>query len=52
VHGENLVDASIKALKDFRASLAKAYGPGADNEREMVVGGEGTLADIVAFARA
>jgi CRISPR system Cascade subunit CasC len=43
--------ASIKALRTFRTDLKKAYGAAADDDREMEVGGSGTLADIVAFAR-
>ncbi len=51
VKDDDLVKASIDKLKDFRCALHKAYGAGCDDHREMVVGGDGTLADIVAFAR-
>jgi CRISPR system Cascade subunit CasC len=51
VQGEDLMAASIKALRTFRTDLKKAYGAAADDDREMEVGGSGTLADIVAFAR-
>jgi CRISPR system Cascade subunit CasC len=51
VQGEDLVAASIAALRTFRAALEAAYGPAADRQKEMEVGVSGSLADIVAFAR-
>lgn len=51
VQGDDLMAASIAALRKFRQDLAQAYGPTADGEREMEVGATGSLADIVAFAR-
>jgi len=51
VKGEDLVDKSIDALRTFRGALNKAYGDGSDRHVEMAVGGDGNLADIVAFAR-
>ncbi len=52
VQDEDLVGRSIKALQEFRTSLDRAYGPASDDYREMVLGESGSLADIVAFARA
>jgi CRISPR system Cascade subunit CasC len=51
VQGDDLMAASIAALRKFRQDLTQAYGPAADGEREMEVGATGSLADIVAFAR-
>jgi CRISPR system Cascade subunit CasC len=52
VGGTELMEDSIKALHTFRANIEAAYGPAADATAVMHVGSEGTLADIVAFARA
>jgi CRISPR system Cascade subunit CasC len=51
VEANDLVDESIARLEQFRAALEKAYGPGADATARMRVGVEGSLADIIAFAR-
>lgn len=52
VGGDDPVGGSVARLREFRASLDKAYGPGADGSREMCVAEEnGTLADIIAFVR-
>ncbi len=51
VEDKDLMGESIKQMMAFRASLTKAYGAGCDAERAMTVGGEGSLAEIAAFAR-
>lgn len=52
VTGEDLAACSIARLIEWRAQLARAYGETAPEQRAMdVAAGEGTLADIVAFAR-
>jgi CRISPR system Cascade subunit CasC len=53
VQHDDMVEESIKRLRQFRYDLAAVYGPACDDDLEMVVGTEGTktLADIVAFAR-
>jgi CRISPR system Cascade subunit CasC len=51
VHDEDLVGESVARLRRFRAELNEAYGKAYNDACEMVVGGTGTLADIVAFAR-
>jgi CRISPR system Cascade subunit CasC len=51
VQHEDLVGESIVRLKGFRGELNEAYDKTYDDECEMTVGGDGTLADIVAFAR-
>jgi hypothetical protein len=51
VQGEDVMAASIAALRTFRTAIETAYGPAADRQAEMVVGEAGSLADIVAFAR-
>ena len=44
---------SVTKLKGWRGNLDKAYGPGADAEAALdVVGGHGSLAEIVTFCRA
>ena len=45
------MDASIGRLEEFREAIDKAYGPTADATKVMRVGGEGSLADIIVFAR-
>jgi CRISPR system Cascade subunit CasC len=52
VAGEDLMQASVKALGDFRRALDTAYGPGCAEEKVMHVGVGGSLAEIVAFCRA
>ena len=47
----DIMASSISRLRSFRASLDKAYGTAAEASAEMEVGGEGTLAEILAFAR-
>jgi CRISPR system Cascade subunit CasC len=46
----DLLAASIDSLERFGQSMHKAYGPCADAHYTMRVGGEGTLADAIAFA--
>lgn len=52
--GFDLMGQSIRALKAFRAELARVYGPGVDEECELSLedAGSATMADIVAFCRA
>ncbi len=52
VEGADLVAASVAALAGHRKALADAYGPGSDSEAAFTVGGDGSLADVVAFVRA
>lgn len=54
VGGDDLMASSITALKDFRAELARVYGPGVDETCEMALGDaeSATLADLVTFCRA
>ena len=47
----DVVADSIATLERFRADLDRAYGPGSEASATMRVGGEGTLAEIVAFCR-
>ena len=51
VTGTDLVEASIEAMQTFRAALDAAYGPASTEQKVMHVGTEGSLAEIVAFAR-
>lgn len=52
VPGDNLMADSIVALRSFSNALDAAYGPRADDRREMSAEeGKGTLADIIAFVR-
>jgi len=51
VIGEDLMQTSIAKLKTFRKVMSNAYGPGCDLCAEMELGGQGSLAEIVAFAR-
>lgn len=51
VTGEDLMVSSIEKLRDFRKALEAAYGPACDDNKEMEVGGSGSLAEIIAFAR-
>jgi CRISPR system Cascade subunit CasC len=51
--GENdFMQASIAALEGLRSGFDAAYGAGGTSHRNMVVGGEGSLAEIIAFATA
>jgi CRISPR system Cascade subunit CasC len=52
VSGTDLIEDSIKALHKFRHDLSEAYGRAGTDERVMHVGKEGSLADIIAFAKA
>jgi CRISPR system Cascade subunit CasC len=52
VGGAELVGESVHRLRVFRAAIDQAYGPAAEAQVEMELGGTGTLADIVAFAQA
>jgi CRISPR system Cascade subunit CasC len=47
----DLMEASITTLQRFRKALSDAYGAGCDAFAEMHLGGTGSLAQIVAFAR-
>jgi len=49
VTGNDLMEASIQALISFRTAIDKTYGPAADARVEMQLGGEKTLADVLAF---
>jgi CRISPR system Cascade subunit CasC len=51
ISDHDLMAKSIEALGTFRADMEKAYGPAGDAKATMQVGGDGTLADIVAFFR-
>lgn len=53
VGGADLMEQSIKALKEFRAELVRVYGASADETCELALGDKksATLADIVAFCR-
>jgi CRISPR system Cascade subunit CasC len=51
VNSEDLMTTSIDRLRTFRSSVDKAYGPSAEASIEMDVGGDCTLADILAFVR-
>jgi CRISPR system Cascade subunit CasC len=53
VTGEDLLAESIRRLTHTAAQIDKAYGPACDQMRVMdVTQGEGTLADLAAFAAA
>lgn len=47
---EDLVTASMKALKAESEALDRAFGPCASSSCEMIVGGAGTLMDCIDFA--
>lgn len=51
VEGANLLQDSIASLAQFREDLDKAYGSSTAASAEMRVGGQGSLAKILAFAR-
>lgn len=51
VTGTDIVGASIAQLKTFRNQLDKAYGAGSDAQAELVLGGDGSLEEIVTFAQ-
>jgi CRISPR system Cascade subunit CasC len=51
VNSGDLMATSIDKLRQFRSAIDKAYGPAADATIEMEVGGDRTLADILAFVR-
>jgi CRISPR system Cascade subunit CasC len=50
VSDADLVDASVARLEAFQQNMDKAYGLCADHRYSMKVGGEGTLAEAIAFA--
>ena len=53
VSGADHGAASVRALEEFRDRLDRAYGPCAEDRRVMdVAGGEGTLSELIDFARA
>ena len=50
VNGDDLLAASIQELRKTAEKIDRAYGPSADDSKEMdVAGGNGALADIKAF---
>jgi CRISPR system Cascade subunit CasC len=51
VSGDDVMAMSITTLRTFRAAMDKTYGPAADASIEMEVGGDHTLADVLAFVR-
>ena len=52
ITGQNLLVDSVAALEGMVDKINRAYGPACDTCALMDVGkGDGTLADIVAFAR-
>lgn len=53
VGGTDLMEHSVKALKEFREELTRVYGAGVDETCEMILGDKksATLADIVTFCR-
>ena len=52
VRDDDPVHASVDRLRGWRDDMDRAYGPCADSRAEMTVGGEGRLADVLAFCRA
>ncbi|MCG8355301.1 MAG: type I-E CRISPR-associated protein Cas7/Cse4/CasC, partial [Kiloniellales bacterium] len=53
IRDNDVIDASVNALEAFRDKLDKAYGACADGRAVMnVPRGEGTLAEVIAFATA
>jgi CRISPR system Cascade subunit CasC len=52
VNDPDLIAASVGKLEAFRLDMDKAYGACADDRYTMKVGGEGTLAEAIAFATA
>ena len=50
VNDADLIETSVTKLEAFRQGMDKAYGPCADDCYTMKVGGDGTLADAIAFA--
>ena len=51
VDSDNLLDASITGLRNYREGMVKAYGDETASLEMDVPKGSGTLADIVAFAK-
>ena len=51
VDGTDLMVDSIARLRSFRAAIDAAYDQAPDEQAELEVGGNGRLADIVAFCR-
>ncbi|MBX6375974.1 MAG: type I-E CRISPR-associated protein Cas7/Cse4/CasC [Acetobacteraceae bacterium] len=51
VEGEDLMDASIRALEEFRDAMDAAYGQAYDSAAFLRVGTAGRLSDILAFCR-
>ena len=52
VPGSNYLEDSVAALTKFRSDLDVAYGPAAHEFAVMHVGQKGSLAEIIAFAKA
>lgn len=50
VNDTDLIKTSVAKLETFRQGMDMAYGPCADGCYIMMVGGDGTLADAIAFA--
>jgi CRISPR system Cascade subunit CasC len=50
VNDTDLIKTSVAKLETFRQGMDKAYGSCADGCYIMTVGGDGTLADAIAFA--
>ena len=50
VNDTDLIKSSVAKLETFRQGMDKAYGPCADACYIMMIGGDGTLADAIAFA--
>jgi CRISPR system Cascade subunit CasC len=51
VDAGDVMAASISQLRAFRDAMDAAYGQAPAAQREMLVGGEGRLSDIIAFCR-
>jgi CRISPR system Cascade subunit CasC len=51
IAGTQIMADSIAKLKKFRRDIDKAYDQKPEPDKEMQVGGEGTLTDILAFCR-
>lgn len=52
MRGEDPVAAFVSRLREWRDAMDVAYGPCAEDKKDMEVGGAGTLAELLAFCRA
>lgn len=52
VRDDDPLGSSITRLQDWRGAMNAAYGDEGESYSEMIVGGVGTLADVLAFSRA